>query len=447
MRTSASVPVESEPVLLVAGAAPQSTRRPRVPIDSRPRFPRPLTRGRRPPAASYPLAAARWAVAGVACALLSTSACSGTSPPRTGSETNFLAVCTDECEGGLTCICGVCTHACSHTNQCASLGSGTECVAGSARTARAACAGEDAATFCDRPCTTETDCDVLGAGFVCQEGYCRTPDGSNGGNPCPTTTLALGDNERTVAVGGATRRYIIRLPDRFTGRDPVPLVLDFHTLGGTPTGEAVASGYRELGEQEGFVVAWPEGTEGAWNIGPCCTASTDVDDVAFARALVRQASAEACIDLGRVYAVGVALGGGMAYHLACNAADVFAGIAPSGFDLLVDSDQPCRPARPVTEIAFRGTADTLVPYDGGAQPAPHDPDVTMNFLGAVATFQRWAELNRCTGSPSEADANGCSTYSNCAEGAEVTLCTTEDGGMDWGSAELGWATLRRHSLP
>ena len=250
-----------------------------------------------------------------------------------------------------------------------------------------------------------------------------------------------------MLVGETSRTFIVRLPESFAGTDTVPLVLDFHTLGGTPAGEAAASGYRELAEQEGFIVAWPEGIEGAWNIGPCCTTARDVDDVGFARAVVAQVQTEVCIDPKRVYAVGVANGGGMAYQLACNAADVFAGIASSAFDLLAESDQPCAPLRPVAEISFRGTADALVPYGGGAQPAPNGLEATMNFLGAVGTFERWAELNQCAGAPSAEDANGCSTYSDCADGVAVTLCTTEGGGMDWGSADLGWAMLQTHSLP
>ena len=59
----------------------------------------------------------------------------------------------------------------------------------------------------------------------------------------------------------------------------------------------------------------------------------NVDDVAFARALVAQVSTTACIDPKRVYATGFSMGGGMAHYLACHAADVFAAVAPASFDL------------------------------------------------------------------------------------------------------------------
>ena len=172
-----------------------------------------------------------------------------------------------------------------------------------------------------------------------------------------------------------------------------------------------------------------------------------MDDVGFARAVVEQVVQQACVDPKRVYATGLAIGGGLAYHLACNAADVFAAVAVSGFDLLEEIEQPCHPARPVTVMSFRGTADTVVPYEGGAVQAPNDPSVTIHLLGAEGTFQRWAELNQCTDAPTAPDSNGCSTYSQCADGVEVTLCTAEGEGLAFGSAELAWATLQRFTLP
>ncbi|WP_437333828.1 alpha/beta hydrolase family esterase [Sorangium sp. So ce394] len=380
----------------------------------------------------------------LASAALLGASCKGLGP-QTGSETNFLTSCDAGCGDGLACICGVCTRACSAEGECAALASGAQCVAVAERPVGAACAGAESAAFCDLSCSDHADCEPLGAPFRCQGGFCRAPGDGETAATCPVTTLSVGDNDRTLTVGDTTRSYVVRLPASYTGASPLPLVLDFHTLGGTSAAEAEASGYRELAEREGFIVAWPQGIEGAWNIGPCCTSSRDVDDVGFARALVQEVQAEACVDVKRVYAVGVANGGGMAYHLACNAADVFAGVAPSAFDLLAESEQPCQPARPVTEISFRGTADVLVPYAGGAQQAPNGANIT--FLGAVGTFERWAALNQCTGSPSAADESGCSTYSTCAGGVEVTLCTAQGGGTAWGSAEIGWATLKRHSLP
>jgi polyhydroxybutyrate depolymerase len=71
----------------------------------------------------------------------------------------------------------------------------------------------------------------------------------------------------------------------------------------------------------------------------------------------------------------------------------------------------------------------------------------VTFLGAQATFQKWAEIDQCTGSPSAPDGNGCSAYSSCAGGVEVVLCTKQGGGQAQGDATIAWPVLTRHPLP
>jgi polyhydroxybutyrate depolymerase len=194
-------------------------------------------------------------------------------------------------------------------------------------------------------------------------------------------------------------------------------------------------------------MAFPSGMSGpsgaAWNVGPCCV--DNVDDVAFAKALVTQVEKTACIDPKRVYAVGFSMGGGMSHYLACHAADVFAAVAPAAFDLLEENVGGCTPPRPITVISFRGTSDSIVPYAGGSSSVVSGHPIT--FLGAVATFQEWAQIDGCTGSPSATDSNGCQTYSSCQGGVEMILCTKQGGGHEAGNASIGWPVLKRHTMP
>ena len=248
----------------------------------------------------------------------------------------------------------------------------------------------------------------------------------------------------TVQVGTATRSYVLHVPTAYTGTSPVPLVLDFHALMGTGARERSSSVYLPVTDPEGVVTAFPNGLAGpagtAWNMGHCCVA--DADDVGFAVALVSQVATMACIDLDRVYAIGISMGGGMAYTLACRAADVFAAVAPSAFDLEQEDLPDCKPARPITVISFRGTNDPLVPYNGGASSVV--PMMPLTFLGARATFLKWAQLDSCQGAPSAEDANGCSTYSSCADGVEVVLCTKTGGGIEQGDPGVAWPALSRY---
>jgi poly(3-hydroxybutyrate) depolymerase len=138
------------------------------------------------------------------------------------------------------------------------------------------------------------------------------------------------------------------------------------------------------------------------------------------------------------------MGGGMSYHLACQAGDLIAAVAPAAFDML--EEMSCTPVRPISVMSFRGTSDAIVPYTGGASRPPNGLNTTIHFLGAQATFQKWATLNQCTGQPVQG-ANGCATYGSCASGVETTLCTANLGGHVPGDAASAWQTLKRFQLP
>jgi polyhydroxybutyrate depolymerase len=263
---------------------------------------------------------------------------------------------------------------------------------------------------------------------------------------CPETALSPGDMTTTLQFGGMARTFILHIPTGYTGKTPVPLVLDWHGLGSSGSAQESLSGYKALSDREGFIAAWPNGLENAWNIGPCCTSSRTVDDLGFARAVVADIQRRACVDPKRIYSDGYSMGGGMSHYLACNAADLFAAVAPSAFDLLVADEEPCKPSRPISVISFRGTSDPIVPYTGGASSPPNGLNVTIHFMGAESTFKRWAELNGCTDTPQDG-AGGCKTYTQCKEGTEVTLCTKQGGSHDPGDAMLGWAFMKKHPMP
>jgi len=265
---------------------------------------------------------------------------------------------------------------------------------------------------------------------------------------CPADGgLKPGETNYTLMINDMPRTFILHVPAGYSG-EAMPLVVDFHPLGQSKEFERGNSGYRQLSESEGFIVAWPQGIQNAWNVGPCCTESREIHDVEFARALVADVSKRVCVDPKRVYATGYSMGGGLSHYLACHAADVFATVAPSAFDLFEENSPQCQPARPISVISFRGTLDPIAPFNGGPSSPPtmgyRLPDV--HFLGAQATFKRWAELDGCTGEPSDS-GSGCKTYTSCKDGVEVTLCVAQGGSHVTGDAKRGWATMKQHPMP
>lgn len=250
-----------------------------------------------------------------------------------------------------------------------------------------------------------------------------------------------------LTVGGKNRSYVLHVPSAYDGKSAVPLIIDFHGITGNGPGERQSSPYPAQTDKDGVIMAFPTGLAGplgnAWNVGPCCV--KDVDDVEFAKALVTEIQKSACIDPKRVYAVGFSMGGGMSHYLACHASDVFAAVAPAAFDLLEENVTTCKPSRPITTLLFRGTADNVVSYNGGYSDVVQGMPIT--FLGAKATFAKWAELNQCSGAASAEDGKGCSKYSGCAGGVDVMLCTKQGGGHEAGDASVAWPILKTHTLP
>jgi polyhydroxybutyrate depolymerase len=256
-------------------------------------------------------------------------------------------------------------------------------------------------------------------------------------------------------VGGTARTYILHVPPGYTGARAVPLVFDFHPIGVQASLWKGVTNWSAVADQDGFLVVWPQGYMNSWNVGRCCDPAlgADVDDVAFTRAVLAQVSSQACVDARRVYASGCSNGGGMSYELACSAADVVAAVAPVDFDCVTgptnDPSCVCNPSRPISERQFRATGDAYCPYDGG----PTSVVAGLLFPGAEANFATWAGIDQCTGSASpSADNAACSAYSTCGAGAEVALCTIQNGSHcgNYGTfpiVELAWDMFRRHPLP
>jgi len=235
---------------------------------------------------------------------------------------------------------------------------------------------------------------------------------------CSGSGLQPGVQTLTLQHDGVERSYRLHVPTGYDHSRPVPLVLNFHGLTGTPDLQALSSAMDADSDSEGFVVAYPAGVQNSWNAGTCCgeAARTNVDDVGFARAVVADLKQKLCIDPRRVYATGMSNGGFMSHRLACEAADLFAAIGPVAGALGVSN---CQPSRPVPVIHFHGTEDGLVDYDTLA-------------LNAIA---QWVTANGCTDAqPAETYNQGdvrCETYSQCQAGVEVTLCTVTGGGHCW----------------
>lgn len=225
------------------------------------------------------------------------------------------------------------------------------------------------------------------------------------------------------------RAFLLHVPESYDGSVPVPLVVSFHGAALWPGAQAATSRWNDLADEQGFVVVYPA-ARGRPRIWLGTDAGVDAD-VAFVAQLVDSLERAYAIDPRRIYADGLSNGGRMAWIVSCRLAHRMAAVGSVG----AAQDLPwaaCGDAPPVPVVAVHGTADPIVPYDGGRSwigPAAF-PDVRR-------WMARWAQRNRCGGPPAEQRIAPDVTrleYPACADDAAVVLYTVEGGGHTWPGA-------------
>lgn len=135
----------------------------------------------------------RWSLLGAA--LLAFN-CESAREEPTGGETHFLRSCEADpgvCGPELSCLCNVCTLACSERAACASLPDASCVLAGNLGSCELANAGR-----CDVTCGVDGDCSELSPSHRCAAGVCRVPavdDSSCASSGLdPNQVLIIGDS-------------------------------------------------------------------------------------------------------------------------------------------------------------------------------------------------------------------------------------------------------------
>lgn len=222
----------------------------------------------------------------------------------------------------------------------------------------------------------------------------------------------------------------------------MPLVVVLHGGGGS-SAQMRFAGFDSIGDREGFAVVYPDGYRRHWNDGrtdmDAATVREGIDDVAFLREVIAETSRELDIDPQRIFVTGISNGAMMSGRVACEMADVVAGVALVAGSLGAEEAGRCVPSRAVAFLDISGTADPLVPYGGG--------DVTVagrsrgSVLGVEDSIAKFAGHNGCSSETArrdlpDRDPRDASTvrevsYEGCTERAPVRLLTVEGGGHTW----------------
>jgi len=255
-----------------------------------------------------------------------------------------------------------------------------------------------------------------------------------------TVSLKPGDQTASLNFGGRERTYVVHLPLAISNSRSFPLVIVLHGGGGSAEGTMKQTGMSAKADKENFIAVYPNGTGRlddkllTWNSGNCCGYALDekVDDVGFIHALIEKLLTQYPIDAKKIYATGISNGGMMSYRVACELSDQIAVIAPVAGAL----NSECKPANPVSVIAFHGTADENVPYNGGVATKRIDPHPREDKSVAFA-MNFWSGRDGCAPAPQRVEKGNVvrDEYPGCVGNTAVVLYTLKGGGHSWPGGE------------
>ncbi len=260
-----------------------------------------------------------------------------------------------------------------------------------------------------------------------------------------------GSASHAINVGTVPRTYTLHVPPRTlrgTGSIvlPYPLVIVLHGSSSDGTSIEKESGMDVVADSALFLVAYPDGTGGRfnvlapdWNAGTCCGGAyrDGIDDIAFLRDLIKHVSQHVTVDTKRIYVAGFSAGALMAYHAGCELSSTVAAIGVVEGSLANDN---CRPAKGVSLWAVHGTADDQVDY---LEPSatPFTATVPTVARALPPSVQYWTTLQKCTGGSTKpvTAVVALTTLTGCANATSIEFNRILGGTHGWpgGTVEPG----------
>ena len=168
------------------------------------------------------------------------------------------------------------------------------------------------------------------------------------------------------------RSFYLHLPTGFKKREKLPVLFVLHG-GGKADGDETArrTGFNQLADKHRFIVVYPNGIDSQWNDGRQASFrknrnNRNADDVDFLKTLIDKMIDDYHADARRIYFTGGSNGGMMTYRVGCELTDKVAAIAPMICNLPRKLAESNRPRKPLPVLIINGTADPMIPYQGGS---------------------------------------------------------------------------------
>ncbi len=296
--------------------------------------------------------------------------------------------------------------------------------------------------------TTRAGDTEAGTGAPVPSSGCSSP-----GAASSEAAAAVTEQRQDITVDGVARWYLLTTPLPHPDAGPLPVVVDLHGLAEGAVLHADTTQFSPEAQRDGFIVVFPEGTGSpvSWDIAPGTKAHPN-HDIDFMNAMLDALEAHQCVDTSRIYATGLSDGALFTSLLACTMAGRFAAFAPVAGAVM---PSPCDPGRRVPILAFHGTADPILFFNGGVGtatlnhvlgqgPAPTTttpPPVNLHGKGYPANVKAWARKDGCSLRPTDTKvaAHVILRRYRCPPGAAVEFYIVLGGGHAWPGSKVSAA--------
>ncbi len=210
----------------------------------------------------------------------------------------------------------------------------------------------------------------------------------------PTASLLA----KTFELGGDRPAKLIT-PFGYKDSKSYPLVVLLHGVRTTAEQTDLWLGLTRVNDRANFLLLMPNGSKDStgnrfWNATTeCCDdENSGVDDASYLADIISEAKSRFAVDPARVYVIGHSNGGYMAYTLACSYPELVRGVVSIAGSTFVNAAE-CKNPQPLNILQIHGDQDSTVPFDGNGRSP-----------GAIATTQRWVDINQCQSKTEAADA-------------------------------------------
>lgn len=215
-------------------------------------------------------------------------------------------------------------------------------------------------------------------------------------NKPPAISKMLDSDYGSIEYQSRQRKYYISFPEGYDGIKPYPLVIFLHGGNGNSMTAQIFTGFNKIAKENNFIIAYPEAffesgpTNYAWADGRgLAPDQLGIDDVGFIDRLVTHFKSKYKIESRKVYLCGFSNGGFLTQRIAFEKNSQFAAFGVLGATLPQSYLTSGAPIRALPMLYVFGTADPLVPYQGGLMPG-------ALVMGVDSSVQFWVNHNKCS---------------------------------------------------